>query len=174
MKRSISKIILETILEAGIVTLDIFFPPQYAHTRFSRRLLGLDSYPEVSRRTFIVLLSRLKSQGLVKTVGQKKLAGWRLTSKGEKYTQNLQSIIPRIPEKDGISRLVIFDIPERERKKRDQLREKLASYDFEQLQKSVWIGFNPLPEGFITFLDDLNLGDKVHIFSVKDGGTLGG
>lgn len=172
MKRSVSKIILETILEAGEVTLDIFFPPQYAHTRFSRHLLGLDSYPEVSRRTFTVLLSRLKSQGLIKTVGQKRLAGWRLTSKGEKYIQNLQSI-PRIPEKDGISRLVIFDIPEKERKKRDRLRDTLASYDFEQLQKSVWIGHNPLPEDFITFLDDLDLGGRVHIFSVREGGTLG-
>ena len=74
---------------------------------------------------------------------------------------------------DGITRLVVFDIPERERKKRDTLRAELIGYGFEGLQRSVWIGHRPLPADFIEFLDSLNLKNKVHIFSVRESGTLG-
>ena len=77
-----------------------------------------------------------------------------------------------MPESDGITRLVIFDIPERERKKRDILRVELIGSDFQMLQKSVWIGRRPLPKDFVAFLDSLDLKNRVHIFSVKDRGTL--
>ena len=73
---------------------------------------------------------------------------------------------------DGITRLVIFDIPEKERRKRNILRVELVTYDFKMLQKSVWIGATPLPEDFIHKLDKLNLKNKVHIFSVQEYGTL--
>ena len=77
-----------------------------------------------------------------------------------------------VPPSDGIMRLVIFDIPEKERKKRRALRAELISFNFSQLQKSVWAGENPLPEDFLSFLDELNLKNKVHIFSVRKHGTL--
>ncbi len=73
---------------------------------------------------------------------------------------------------DGIARIVAFDIPERERKKRDTIRAELVTYNFKQLQKSVWIGYNPLPEDFTELLNGLHLRDEVHIFSVLEKGTI--
>ena len=44
--------------------------------------------------------------------------------------------------------------------------------NYSQLQKSVWLGYNPLPESFIKFLDELKLKNKVHIVSIAKQGTL--
>jgi len=77
-----------------------------------------------------------------------------------------------IPPRDGVQRIVVFDIPERERRKRDVLRFELISSGFEQLQKSVWIADRPMTEEFITLLDNLRLHSHVHIFTVQKHGTL--
>lgn len=77
-----------------------------------------------------------------------------------------------LPGPDGITRLVIFDIPEQERKKRDSIRLELVAAGFKQLQKSVWVGDRPLPRDFLELLDNLDTRGKVHIFSVKEQGTL--
>ncbi|MEK7500771.1 MAG: CRISPR-associated endonuclease Cas2, partial [Patescibacteria group bacterium] len=69
-------------------------------------------------------------------------------------------------------RLVMFDIPESKRKKRNWLRMNLMAANYSQLQKSVWLGYNPLPESFIKFLDELKLKNKVHIVSIAKQGTL--
>ncbi|MEW5907658.1 MAG: hypothetical protein AB1643_00530 [Patescibacteria group bacterium] len=58
---------------------------------------------------------------------------------------------------DGKWRLVIFDIPERIRKGRDALRDKLKDLDFYELQKSVWVHPYPCEDeiNFITEVFDL-------------------
>lgn len=173
-RTSVTRLILEKLGELGGVTFDIFFPPQYSFTSFSRTLFGRDSYPEMSPRTLSAVLVRLRNQGLVARSGSRKKSIWSLTKAGKKLLQkSLEE--PRssvIPKKDGIARLVIFDIPERERKKRDILRVGLVSCNFERLQKSVWIGYNPLPEDLIQLIDDLGLQKGVHIFSIRDKGTI--
>ena len=82
------------------------------------------------------------------------------------------SVPVKIPKSDGVCSLVIFDIPEYERKKRTAIRVELIGCNFRQLQKSVWVGYHPLPQEFITLLDELALKDRVHIFSVVKSGTL--
>jgi len=80
--------------------------------------------------------------------------------------------LPKPLKKDGISRLVIFDIPERDRKKRDTVRAELIGYGFRLLQKSVWIGAYPLPKDFLELIDDLELARHIHIFSIRESGTI--
>ena len=164
--------ILEKLLEVGRLPFEIFFPPQYAHTKIWRDFFGLDDHPSISRRTVSSLLSRLKKQKLVIRTGEGRNAFWRLTKRGKiwlhTHSESIREELPR----DGITRLVIFDIPERERRKRTLLRTELIACQFQKLQRSVWIGFNPLPERFIRFLDDLHLKNHVHIFSVREGGTI--
>lgn len=173
MKRnSIAKFVLETLLELGKVPLEAFFPPNYYYTRPYRKFLGLDSYPQASPRTISTTLSKLKKQGLVSKTGVTRNSMWFITKKGEKLSDKYNLLTREIPPKDGVSRLVIFDIPEKERKKRDRLRTELISCDFRRLQKSVWIGDNPLPHDFIEFLDNLKLANKVHVFSIRERGTV--
>ncbi|MDZ4260393.1 MAG: hypothetical protein U1A25_01890 [Candidatus Sungbacteria bacterium] len=154
------------------MTLNSFFPEKYSYTHFSRKLLGLESFSKTNSQTVVSLLSRLKRQGLVERRGGKGASSWLLTGQGKKYLEkNRESVLP-VPQEDGITRLVIFDVPERERRKRDSIRAELIGFNFRQLQKSVWIGYNPLPVGFIELIDELNLKNSVHIFSVREAGTL--
>lgn len=169
---TITRLVLEKILECGEATMDIFFPPQYSYARLSRRLFGLDSHPTVAPRTFAAILSRLKYQGLVVRRGRRGLSSWSITQKGARWLKKNYEPARQPLAKDGRARLVIFDIPERERKKRDALRFELLAYNFKQLQKSVWIGYNPLPNDFIELLDHLRLKNHVHIFGIKERGTL--
>ncbi len=170
MRVSITRTILEKIGEAGVLTLDAFLPRQYSYTLPSRKLLGLDSYPKATPRTISALLSRLKRQGLVVRHGAPGRSSWTISKKGVVWLKS--NPMPEVPAKDGISRLVIFDIPERERKKRDTVRAELIASHFRKLQKSVWIGENPLPEDFIALVDDLRLKGKLHIFSIRESGTI--
>lgn len=153
-------------------TLDAFFPPNYSYTAIWRPLLGLDKKRKISRQTIATILWRLKREGLVeRTRTQDKKSAWLLTKKGKEFCNASKEKL-KPPRKDGIMRLVIFDIPERERKKRDAIRMELIAAQYTQLQKSVWTGEYPLPEDFIALLDELALQPHVHIFSVRSHGTL--
>src|SRR3989338_1978881 len=165
-RNTITRLILEKMSELGGLTLDAFFPRYYSYTRISRLLFGLDKARKISPRTLSTLLSRLQKQGLVARSGVRRKSSWVITEKGRMLLQKENSLTTLIiPPRDDIIRLVIFDIPEHDRKKRDLLRVELTSYNFSQFQKSVWIGHNPLPEEFIEFLDAHLLEKKVHIFS---------
>ncbi|MEK9174882.1 MAG: hypothetical protein AAB725_02845 [Patescibacteria group bacterium] len=169
-KSSITKLILEKINEAGEITLEIIFPRHRAESRVWRQMLGFPTSYEFSPRTFSAILSRLKSQGLVVKKGNHGKSLWSLTKKGSDLL--IDEISAGLPQEDGLMRLVIFDVPESERGKRDLMRTELVACGYNQLQKSVWVGYRPLPERFIKNLDDLKLKDKVEIFSVNKKGTL--
>jgi len=172
-KHPIHEVILKRIAEVGEGVLDAFLPRMYPETWLTRHILGLDSQRHVSRRTFSTVLSRLRKDGLVERSGKTRSALWRLTDAGKQHLENKRRVfLDHIKKEDGIGRLVIFDIPEQERKKRDKIRSELVCADFKQLQKSVWIGYCPLPQDFLTLLDDLRLKGKVHIFSIRNEGTI--
>lgn len=170
-----ARIILEKLQELGEGTLDAFFPKKYAYTALWRPLLGLDKPRKITRHTISMNLSRLRREGLVERLGTGRRSKWRLTAEGKKsiLKQPRHAQLSQ-PRKDGIMRLVIFDIPERDRRKRDMVRAELIFCKFRQLQKSVWIGEYPLPEDFVSLLDNLRLTRNVHIFSVREEGTLHG
>ena len=171
--KTITHRILEKLGEAGEGALDTLFPLRGCSRRFRSVMDAFDTYPRrrVAQRTFAVLLSRLKVEGLIEKSGKGSGARWRLTKQGERKIGERKRR-ELLPQKDGIGRLVIFDIPEKERKKRRAIRVELLAADFTQLQKSVWIGYNPLPADFLSFLDMLKIRNHVHIFSIRDKGTI--
>lgn len=167
---SLTRLILEKIAEGGEVLLDSFFPAKYPEARLWRKLLGLDPSYEFKRPTFVAILSQLKAQGLVTRVPKLGRRCWRLTQAGR--TTLAERERPATPRSDGKKRLVCFDIPERNRAKRQWLRGELIACGYRQLQKSVWIGEVPLPQDFIEALDTLELRGRVHILRVESEGTL--
>jgi DNA-binding transcriptional regulator PaaX len=109
-------------------------------------------------------LSRLKKKGLISNQNNK----WSLTTEGKEFLLERKSAIKRIFPKKGIvtrpkTMIVIFDIPEKERKYRDWLRIELIGFGFEQVQKSVWFG-PALPKEFILYLSERNILKYIRFF----------
>ena len=72
--------------------------------------------------------------------------------------------------KPGIM-IVTFDVPEKEKRKREWLRECLRLLGFKKLHKSVWMGKEILPEDFIHALRERDMIGYVHILAVDKRGT---
>jgi len=111
--------------------------------------------------TLRVTLSKLKKNGLLENKNGK----WSITSEGEEFLDSKQAHIRRFFSKktDYGSRkdipkqlIVIFDIPEKQRRYRDWLRIELVSLGFELIQKSVWFGPS-LPKEFIEYLEETKI-----------------
>lgn len=68
--------------------------------------------------------------------------------------------------------IISFDIPERERRKRDWLRTTLHKGGFSVLHKSVFIGKIKVSEEFLEDLRKFDLMDCVKIFEITKTGTL--
>ena len=132
---SIAHAALEILGGLGEAALETFFPRNYSYTRIWRPLLGLERSKRISRRTVSTILWRLQREGLVARTGARKNAIWRLTSEGSAALQKKKMEPVETQVSDGITRLVIFDIPEYERKKRTAVRIELVACGLRKLKK---------------------------------------
>lgn len=142
MKRSsIPSIILSILKEVGSITTQSFFNPKYAK-KYGYNYL----YP--NNNTYNLATSRLVKRELIK----KDKDIYYLTSKGEKeaffcYLKSNKIITNKTEQKwDGKWRIIFFDIPEKKRRYRDELRSMLRVVGFKEFQKSIWIYPYKVPE----------------------------
>jgi DNA-binding transcriptional regulator PaaX len=87
-------------------------------------------------------LTRLIRYGYIKIEEAALGKRLRLTLKGEKYALRLGTgrLVPKKPRRwDKKWRLLIFDIPERRKRVREQIRKTLIDVGFYRLQDSVWV-----------------------------------
>ncbi|MGB9762547.1 MAG: CRISPR-associated endonuclease Cas2 [Minisyncoccia bacterium] len=171
--------VLEFLKEAGYLILDASFPKKYyAYTGLWRELFGLDltayqRYKKELERTILSALQRLEDKDLViKIKSKEKKRYWLLTNQGKKVITQLDNLKLELPPEDNQLRIFVFDIPEKQRKIRDELRINLISFGYKMLQKSVWIGKRPLPLEFFKEIKEMGLWQNVHFFEIKEGGTL--
>lgn len=103
----------------------------------------------------------IKEKNLKKTVN-KKTSIFTLTKIGYHKLKRKFPHLFLIPKKwDNFLHLIIFDIKEKDRNKRDFLRYRLKEYGYYQLQKSVWIGFHPIPFKIKRIIKESEVGDQV-------------
>lgn len=95
-------------------------------------------------------MHRLKRKGLIYCERQGRKLVFVLTDEGEKEAQKIKTEMERLKPKqwDGKWRIIIFDVPEKLRGKRDLLRRELVGFGFRQLQQSVWVYPYLLPQEF--------------------------
>lgn len=142
------------------------WPEDFPYQKSKKRLKE-----EVIRTT----LSRLKKRGFVEHNNHI----WKLTVKGKEYLEaKLARVLPSRREKYVLKTkkknvIVAFDIPEMMRRKRDWLRNELAAYGFEQLQKSVWFGPGPLPQEFIEDLQRFDVLQYLRFFQATEKEIIG-
>ena len=75
----------------------------------------------------------------------------KITQQGWEKIQSLLPVYKRPGSWNGQWHLVVFDVPERLRRKRDLLRDKLMALNFGMLQKSVWLS----PFDYLEIIDKL-------------------
>jgi phenylacetic acid degradation operon negative regulatory protein len=115
--------------------------------KIKRRLLGLtrDGYFDISEKN--------------------NKSFFRLTSKGLSLIELLKFSAGKL-KWDRKWRVLIFDIPEEERYKRNVLRIKLLEFGFKRLQESVWITPHPLPGSFDEVVKGLRVRPYLYVMTV--------
>lgn len=122
---------------------------------------------QASENTLRVTLSRLRKRDLVQSVNR---GIWKITSQGRNYLlKRLGRTHSTTGNRKVKNMIVAFDIPEKEKKKRDWLRAELSGLGFEMLQKSLWFGPAPLPREFLTTLRDLRILSHLKFFKAESG-----
>lgn len=191
MSKVIEKIleILQIQAEETVDLLDTIFSDRSTSYRKARRSIRrgapefktawADWYRE--RQAFYSLLNKLKREGLIKREREGKTSFWNITKLGKqklfklrKYPKKtLNPSRKNYPKKATHSISIIsYDIPEKERRKRDWLRATLFSLGLTKLQNSVWAGAVEVPEALVKDLRAHNMIRFVHIFSVSKEGTI--
>lgn len=103
---------------------------------------------------------RLIRKGLIEVDGNKIP---RLTNKGRKKAK----LYKPTRLKFGAHLMIIFDIPEEERRKRYRLRSLLRELSFRQIQKSVWETEYDYREYLRSEIDEMNLQEYVRVYEVS-------
>lgn len=133
------------------------------------------------RRAFHSLLNKLKREGFIVRPESKRNSSWRITRRGLERLKVIKSskkdateLVKHEYERKNSRELSIiaFDVPEKERSKRNWLRAELVALGFKKLQNSVWAGKIKIPTEFIRDLKDNGILSCVHIFSVGRMGTI--
>ncbi len=130
------------------------------------------------RRNFNDFVYRLRKDGLISDSKTNKNHFLKLTEKGRRLLEKLRSDKNELPPRmyktkgDDLLKIIIFDIPEREKRKREWLRYALKNLNFKMLQKSVWAGKTKLPEDFLSDLRRFNIFSYIEIFAISRTGSL--
>ena len=133
------------------------FETPYAHVRRIRHI-GWAAYRQAVRN-----LERRGAVSVISKNGQKFL---ELTKTGQLETLFVKSRLRFPPKWDGKWRLIMFDIPEDCRNKRNQLRNLLRQNNFFKLQASVFINPYPLNAEALLYLQKARLMNYIRILRV--------
>ncbi|OVE79343.1 hypothetical protein BVY00_00745 [bacterium G20] len=116
----------------------------------------LEKVSRYKQSTLKVAYWRAQQQGLIEQ--QQNIIA--ITDKGRR------KIMPFLAENlDGVGELmVIFDIPEGLKSKRQKFRQILKEWQFAQIQKSVWATKKDYRQELIELIKELDIGDYVQLY----------
>lgn len=194
MRGDLTLMILRTLGEMGIEAVELceaIVAAGYgaSHSRIRRiqerkreeRLLNRSKISEEKHytRNYQKLLSKLKVQGLLREENKGGTNLFFLTQRGRSKLSVLElQCSRRLPGILYVSSpsecpiIISFDIPERQKRKREWLREVLKRLGLKMVHKSVWVGMVKIPKQLFDDLKELNLLECVEIFEVGKTGTL--
>ena len=129
------------------------------------------------KRRLSGMINRLKKAGVIRQDGKRFI----LTKEGTKTLKESKgcydlcsapSFYPQFASKTDETIIVIFDIPEKERWKRNWFRRVLWVIGFTKLQQSVFVGHYTIPKQLLIDVEKLSLRRCVHFFTVKNSGSI--
>lgn len=132
-RTKINKAVITTIATAGVIAVALVAPNVIG----AMGRLGLINKAQ-KKQTAQNSFTKLVARGYIGIEDGKA----RLTQKGEKLAALMGEgrLKPKKPKKwDHKWRVLIFDIPERRKKTREQVRRTVSTLGFKHLQDSVWV-----------------------------------
>ncbi|HPW34407.1 MAG TPA: CRISPR-associated endonuclease Cas2 [Candidatus Paceibacterota bacterium] len=190
MKGDITKIILEKIseiacgvadLSSAIISAGYGASARKINREFEKRQneRGLQINEKEIKHKLYIMTRHLENDGLIEKIKDDKYISYRITKKGLKKLKKLKNrvILPSFhyskPTNENVELIiVIFDIPEREKRKRCWLRSALTNLGLQIIQRSVWFGKTKIPEQFIKDIGKMKIQEYIEIFSINKSGTL--
>lgn len=107
------------------------------------------------KKSFEALLYRLNKDGYVKKREEGNSKYYDLTDKGKVLARKKGLLLSTDKKWDGRMWVIIFDIEELERNKRDVLRKVIKTFGFTMWQKSVWISTREPSQDFYNYFKDI-------------------
>ena len=96
--------------------------------------------------------------------------GWYLTPAGKRYIKrkenSLQQFGHNFTKETPKNLMVMFDVPETKKAEREWLRWHLKKFNYEMIQKSVWVGPSPLPKEFMDYVSKIKLKESIKTFKL--------
>ncbi len=120
----------------------------------------------VKKSALALAFKRLRENGLVELISNEQLI-YRLSDSG-KDKALWTKMIQENENWDGKWRIVIWDIPEKQRAARDLLRNKLKLLGFKQLQRSVWLTKKNCTQALRDFIKQIGIKDWVLVFETEE------
>jgi DNA-binding transcriptional regulator PaaX len=119
-----------------------------------------------SKQTYSETIYRLHKRGFLKVVEKNGNKFIEVTAKGQLETLLYKASLGRVVVWDGKWRVLVFDIPEDSREKRDHFRWLLKRNNFVKLQASVFVSPYPLNKAAIRYLEESGLIEFIRIMRV--------
>ncbi len=125
---------------------------------------------EKKKKNFNQFVSYLKQQGyIVPTEGYSVWEGVKLTQKGrEKAMEGMTGEKKKKRRKDCKMILLMYDIPEKEKRSRHIFRRAIQSLDYQLMQKSVWVTEKDVLQETEELIRNLNIENYVNIFIIDE------
>ena len=147
-------------------TLKILFGPTHQYKGMPVSMLGLPTIFPYKKQSINNTLSRLNKNGYV----LKENDFLSLLPRGRKYVENKKvrflTFTSPYKKESPKNLIVMFDIPEVKKAKREWFRFHLRQFGYEMIQKSVWVGPSPLPKDFLNYVNDLKLRECIKTFKL--------
>ncbi|MCL5666400.1 MAG: CRISPR-associated endonuclease Cas2 [Patescibacteria group bacterium] len=153
---------VDLLLEALTGQPQLYPRPYESMYHFAKRL------KEMKRRQFCSSVWQMERQGLIEIVKKNNTKFIKCTKKGQLEILLKKAVMKKPSVWDGKWRIVVFDIPEESKAKRNLLRWLLKKNGYNKLQASVYINPYPLNREAIKYLQETKLIDFIRIIKVEE------
>lgn len=121
-------------------------------------------YPNIPRSTYYKKIKKFERYGLLKKIKKPHGSDYVLTDRAKWLRQKPPKKTRRT---DKLSTLIIFDIPEKKHKARDNFRRYLIKNGYTQIQKSAFLSPFKISNELKEFIRELGIASNVTILASK-------
>lgn len=146
--------------------LKLLFEPKYKYKGMPVSILGFPAIFPYKKQSMNNALYRLNKSGYISKNNDYVL----LSPSGRKYVENKKTRLITFdsPFQKATPKnlLVMFDIPETKKAEREWFRYHLKEFNYEMIQRSVWVGPSPPPKDFLDYIKEIKLKDCIKTFKL--------